>query len=764
MMVETVPAPLRSDLRVSLQDAPDGLRVVVKVPETRRFYQFRQAEYAIVRRLDGVRSAETIASEASSELGAELDAADVQAFVTQLGDLGLLEGTARGSRKQPWVQGTPLWIRFKAFDPDALLDRWIGRIRFLFTPQFVVLSATSMVLALILTATQHDAILRDMASLWRIENLGLAWVTVLVVTAGHEFAHGFTCKRFGGEVHEMGFLLIYFQPALYCNISDAWLFPKRSHRLWVTFAGAYFELLVWAVATLLWRVLEPGTWMSLAALVVMATSGIKLFFNLNPLIKLDGYYLLCDLLDVPNLRQRAFAYIKRGLRRVFGFPVTETAQPPTSRERRIFVAYGLMAMTFSYWFLSQIALGFGGYLTWRYQGWGFVMASGLVTAMFWSPIRALLPKGNAVASAPVQNGGEDAAAPTEAPASGGLRPWHSPKLKLLALAAGTLVLLYLVPRDLKVSGEFTVLPLHNADVRAQVEGIIERVYVGEGDRVAVGDTIVRLDDREYRAALSAVEAEIEERRARLRLLRAGPRAQEIELASLAVQRARERVGYAQNELERAKALRDRGALSQMELEGVEEEAGVRARELEEAEASLRLLRAGAREEEIAAVEQDVARLEAERERVGKQLLNIAPTAPHEGVITTPKIHERVGSFVAPGDLIAEVHDLGTVQAEIEVPEREIGDVRIGQDAELRLRAYPERTFRGRVSAIAPAVSEDGRGYGRTVRVDIVIENPEGLLRPGLSGYARISAGERRMLDIMTRRIRRFVRVEFWSWW
>jgi hypothetical protein len=80
MMVETVPARLRSDLRVSLQDAPDGLRVVVKVPETRRFYQFRQAEYAIVRRLDGVRSAETIAREASAELDAELEAADVQAF------------------------------------------------------------------------------------------------------------------------------------------------------------------------------------------------------------------------------------------------------------------------------------------------------------------------------------------------------------------------------------------------------------------------------------------------------------------------------------------------------------------------------------------------------------------------------------------------------------------------------------------------------------------------------------------------------------
>jgi multidrug resistance efflux pump len=764
IMMENSPPALRGDLRLSRREAQDGLRFVVKVPDTRRFYQFREAEYAIIRRLDGVRSAEAIAREASLELAAELEAADVEEFVDQLRRSGLLEGAAEARRRQPWVQGTPLWIRFKAFDPDALLERWIGRLRFFFTPHFVALSAATILLALVLTVIQHDAILRDMARLWRIENLVLAWVTVLVVTAGHEFAHGFTCKRFGGEVREMGFLLIYFQPALYCNISDAWLFPKRSHRLWVTFAGAYFELVVWAVATLSWRLLEPGTWVSLAALVVMATSGIKLFFNLNPLIKLDGYYLLSDLLDVPNLRPRAFAFINRGVKRLFGFPVGDPDLLPTPRERRIFLAYGLMAMTFSYWFLTQIALGFGSYLTWRYQGWGFAMASGLVTAMFWTPIRGLLPRGGAVPLAQVTNGPAGAGPVENEAAPSARRLWRSPKLELLALTAATFVLLFLLPREVKVSGEFTVLPLHNAEVRAQVEGIIERVYVLEGERVRAGDTILLLDEREYRADLAGVEAEIEERQSRLRLLRAGPRMQEIELAQLVVVRARERVTYSQNELERAVALEARGALSQVEFEKVAEEAGIRARELQEAEASLELLRAGARVEELEAVEQDVARLEAERGRVREQLGNIALLAPHDGVIVTPKIHEKVGSFVEPGDLVAEVHDLSVVQAEIDVPERVIGDVRIGQEAELRLRAYPERTFRGRVAAIAPAATGDNLGYERTVRVDIVIENSDGLLRPGLSGYARISAGESRMLDVLTRRLRRYLRVEFWSWW
>src|SRR5207244_9974146 len=142
----------------------------------------------------------------------------------------------------------------------------------------------------------------SLPELYRLATIPLIVAIILLVTAAHEFAHGFTCKHFGGEVHEMGVLLIYFQPAFYCNVSDAWLFPEKSRRLWVTFAGPYFELFLWALSTLTWRVTESGTGLRWVALVVMVTSGIKLFFNLNPLIKLDGYYLLSDALGIENLR------------------------------------------------------------------------------------------------------------------------------------------------------------------------------------------------------------------------------------------------------------------------------------------------------------------------------------------------------------------------------------------------------------------------------------------------------------------------------
>src|SRR5207247_6187986 len=181
---------------------------------------------------------------------------------------------------------------------------------------FIATSRTTIASALVLTAPSHAATLRDMSGLWRVENLLLAWIAVFVVTAGHEFAHGLTCKRFGGEVHELGFMLIYFQPAFYCNVSDAWLFPEKSKRLWVSFAGTYFELFLWALAVLAWRVTDVDTVINYLALIVMTGSGVKALLNLSPLLKLDGYNLLSDYLDIPNLRRKSFRYVGARLKRL----------------------------------------------------------------------------------------------------------------------------------------------------------------------------------------------------------------------------------------------------------------------------------------------------------------------------------------------------------------------------------------------------------------------------------------------------------------
>ena len=134
-------------------------------------------------------------------------------------------------------------------------------------------------------------------------------------------------------------------------------------------------------------------------------------------------------------------------------------------------------------------------------------------------------------------------------------------------------------------------------------------------------------------------------------------------------------------------------------------------------------------------------------------------------MTTPKVKEKIGRRVKKGDLIAKVHALKTVTAEIAVPEKEIGEVKLGQKVVLKLRAYPERSFEGKVISIAPTAAQpDPLTREKTILVTTQLDNADLLLKPELTGTAKIDCGDRRLGQIVTRRLARYIRVEFWSWW
>ena len=143
-------------------------------------------------------------------------------------------------------------------------------------------------------------------------------------------------------------------------------------------------------------------------------------------------------------------------------------------------------------------------------------------------------------------------------------------------------------------------------------------------------------------------------------------------------------------------------------------------------------------------------------------------SPISGVITTPKLRERIGQLVPKGELIATVHELKTVTAEIVSPESEIGDVKVGQRVTLKARSYPGESFEGKVTSIAPIATREDPAPGglglRNVLVSCRIDNSALLLKSEMSGRAKIYCGQRRILDLMTRRFTRYIRVEFWSWW
>ena len=580
------------------------------------------------------------------------------------------------------------------------------------------------------------------------------------------------------------------------------MFAEKSKRLWVGFAGPYFEFFLWSCAVLVWRVTDGETWLNFGAAVVMAVSGIKTLFNFNPLIKLDGYYLLSDLLDMPNLRRRAYAYLGDAIKGVLGLERTATAEIPP-RERRTCLAYGLAAAVFSFSLLGFAIAKFGGFLINNRHPEALILATGLLGMKIRRRFRRLFgkspdpskPDDSSVAEAPPQPSDlpmpeaplEPDSAPVESrPARRKhKRPASLRRGVILAVCLGiALPVLFFARMELRISGPFTLQPIQNADVRPEVGGTIEEVFVDEGDWVRAGGLIARLSDRDNRTALLRTEADIAQMQAQLRLLQAGPRPEEIELARIGVTRAEERHTFAEKNLERDTQLLQEQLISRKDYETSKQAVVESESDLAEAKNRLQVLLAGSRSEEIEAAKAGIARLETQRRYIEEQLDHTKVTSPVAGVVVTPsrELKELIGNVAKEGDLIAKVHELNTVELETPVSEKDIADVKLGQKVALKVRAYPEQTFYGIVTSIGAAVqsgattqtSASGTSTSpapgaastsaRTVLVTTRIANENRLLKPGMTGMVKIFCGDRSILDLVTRRLARTIKVEFWSWW
>jgi multidrug resistance efflux pump len=269
----------------------------------------------------------------------------------------------------------------------------------------------------------------------------------------------------------------------------------------------------------------------------------------------------------------------------------------------------------------------------------------------------------------------------------------------------------------------------------------------------------------YRAELRKTKAETDEKEAKLRLLKAGTRPEELEIARTTISKAQERVKYAETRVEMDKALTDQNLLSRREYDETRELLLIREKELQESQDKLKLLLAGSRKEEIEAVDAEIARLKAHQRYLEDQLALLAVNSPIAGIVTTHRLKEKVGQAVKKGDLIAEVKEMNTITAEIAVTEKEIGDVKLGQKVVLKVRAYPNTSFEGTVASIAPiANANEDTQAERTVLVMTRLDNAGLMLKPGMTGHAKIYAENMRLIDLILRRAVRFIRIEFWSWW
>jgi putative peptide zinc metalloprotease protein len=578
-------------------------------------------------------------------------------------------------------------MTFSTWDPDRYLTRMHARLSFVYTKWFTFLTLGVFAVMALIFITGWSEIWRDTVQYYTFRDKSAAdlaefWLLFCGLGFFHECAHGLTCKHFGGGVHSMGFMLIYLSPAFFCDVGEVYVYGGKWPRVAAIAAGIWVELMFCSVASIVWWATPAGIPIHDFAYKIMLITGVAVvLMNLNPLIKLDGYYLFSELIGMPTIKEESTGYLSSWVKRhVFRLPVDV---PYLSLRRRLlFVVYAPLSGLYSYFVLFVVVRFFYNIFSRVNPEWGFLPALLLAVLILRTRLRSAMRFMKDFYLDKQQS----------------LRMWWNQPYKVVAASLAVALVLFAPVWRETVGGRFVLEPEQRATIRAAVTGQITQVLADEGTPVAVGTPLFLL--RNVR-----LEAEADDARASLRTAEAKSREAEMNYANLGSARA-----------ERA---------SQVE----------RSRSVSEQVAALQV------------------------------------ASPISGVVATPRLRDRVGSFVQEGDVLADVDDARTLNARIFIPEFQVQRLRPGAPSSLKLESLFQ-PVRGQVGSIAPVSSElppglaqeekyKGTAPSRYYVATVPVSNPGGMLRSGMSGDAKIQVRRQSIFGFAWRTLREVFQRKAW---
>ncbi len=497
---------------VGRQHVLEGVPVVqVLIPDNHGFYTLAPESWELLQLFDGERSYEEIAELFAKRTGIAATADWVLEFATLNAETAfwhrtLLEKNARfreemAERRRARTPKKSRWsnlaeVTFPAWDPDATLTKVHDRVGFIFTYQFLLLSLAMFTFAAYVMLSRWAEIGRDNLEFYNFAHKSFGdivefWVLVCGIACIHEFCHGLGCKHTGGESHAMGFLLIYLSPAFYCDTTQAWVYGSKWQRIATVAAGVWSSLIIYSVASFAWWGTAVGGTVHNFAYIVMLASGIlPVLINLNPLIKLDGYYIFTELLDIPDLKENATIYVNNWTRKnIFRLPVE--VPYVTWRRRLLYVPYTLASSIYSYGLLYFVVTFLYNVIHRYNPEWAFVPASLLAVVIFKSRILTLwrfmrllyLDKKDRV------------------------KAWFTPRHSVAFACLSLLVLLAPVWRE-TVEGRLVLEPVQRSVVRVWVPGTVMQTNVEEGQEVSAGTPLLRLRNLDMESEAATVAADL----------------------------------------------------------------------------------------------------------------------------------------------------------------------------------------------------------------------------------------------------------------
>jgi len=491
---------------------------VVKEPVGLNYYRFHEEEFAILQMLDGESTLDSIKERFESEFAPQkITFQDLQQFIGMLHRSGLVisetAGQGRQLKKRRDEKKRKEWLgrltnvfalRWRGVDPDRFLN-WLYRFTWwIFHPVCVAMCLALGISALLLVTVQYDQFYSRLPTFHEFFDPRSAdkWMylalTMGVVKVLHELAHGLSCKHFGGECHEIGFMLLVLTPCLYCNVSDSWMLPNKYRRAMIGAAGIYMEMLLASIATFLWWFSDRTTLLNNLSLNVMFICSVStLVFNGNPLLRFDGYYILMDLTEIPNLRQKATEVLKRFMVGVC-LGLEQPENPFLPQKNRVLFGLYTVASVFYRWivvfsivmFLIKVFEPIGLKIV------GQVIAAvgffGLVVQPLWQMARFFYMPGR----------------------------MHKVKkhrvIASLAVVAGLLAVVIFLPLPHSVKCEFEIQPRNASAVYVEVPGRVEEILVKEGQPVEPGQPLVVFNNPDLELSVLNLAGQLEVTQTRLK--------------------------------------------------------------------------------------------------------------------------------------------------------------------------------------------------------------------------------------------------------
>ncbi len=496
---------MRADLTVDQHNYLGRKYWVVKDGLAQKYYRFEEEEFALLELLDGEASLRDIQTEFERRFAPQKIATrELHQLVSMLHRSSLVVSDATGQGEQLYQRHVTttrrqrmgaltnlLCIRFKGFDPDRLLT-WLNlRVGWLFSLPCMLMSIVLAGSAALLIGVQFDVFWARMPgfhAFFASENWIWLSLTLALTKVLHEFGHGLACKRLGGECHEMGLMMLVLTPCLYCNVSDSWMLPNKWHRASIGAAGMYVEIVLASICTFIWWFTHPGLLNHLCFNVMFVCSISTLLFNANPLLRYDGYYILSDLIEIPNLRQKATTILQRKLG-AWCLGLSESPDPFLPQRRQAFFAvYCIAAAVYRWlvvfgilWFLYEVFEPYGL----RVIGQLIAMVSlyGLVVVPVWKLAKFFYVPG---------------------------RMDQVNKPRMIASVAGAAVLLLgacLLPLPHYTQCSLYLQPRNAASVYVETPGAIRQIHVRDGQWVDQDQPILTLDSLDVQISLAQIDGE-----------------------------------------------------------------------------------------------------------------------------------------------------------------------------------------------------------------------------------------------------------------